>query len=75
MVVTGFDPVVARKHGFRIRKSATGAPSLYAAGPRHLEPLDTVGGSCGSSYVYIYPWEDVGYFITTGFRVKRKAVS
>lgn len=61
MRVIGFDPAVAKAHGF-----STKSP---------IRPDNTVYGDCGSSYVKITPTGNAHGLIQTGFTVDEDAVS
>ena len=61
MRLGGFDPAVAKAHGF-----STKSP---------IKPDNTVYGECGSSYVKITPTGNAHGLIQTGFTVDENAVS
>jgi hypothetical protein len=72
MHIAGFDAAVARAHGFRIVMRNGVWMSVSSA---HLSsgPLNTVGGDCGKSWIYL-TGTHLEYHYYTGFSVNTPAV-
>lgn len=85
MVASGFDPTVARSHGFDVAFDRSGEPYLAdSAAPstaigitsKDSLPLATVvNGNCGNSYIYLDSTGSRKYRVSTGFALVRPAVS
>jgi hypothetical protein len=72
MHVAGFDALVAEEHGFKIvnRDGVQMSIPLRGSG---ATPDNTVGGSCGTSYIYLTA-SILEYQYYTGFTVVLPAV-
>ncbi|MBO9556618.1 hypothetical protein [Cellulomonas sp.] len=80
MVVVGYDPDVAKAHGYAIRFTAEGMPYAVKSGPhlttgRGATPDNIVTGNCGSSWVFLYDVGALRYSVDTGFGLVSAAVS
>jgi hypothetical protein len=75
MHITGFDPVVAKAHGYVIRTNAAGRQYAVKAGAKPgATPAGIVYGDCGSSWLYYVALGSRRVWVYTGFDVTAPAV-